>query len=159
MTFIDTLNMVFITFFTAKRQLEEQGESFREDTVPFFFHMLLNKFHSFFTIYGKLEFCWEGKKSLEWRKSVYSDYKMNREKNKSNEDFQLLISLLPEVFKKIVDLSKIPESIRQDILDINDKTEYNTFNPDEIEAYFFHHKLVKQIHTWGETTSNIRRML
>jgi 5'-3' exonuclease len=275
MVFIDTLNMIFITFHIAVKQLRDEGKDFNEKNLPFFYHLFINKINSFFTTYGKLDFCWEGTKSLVWRRSIYPEYKTNRDENKSKDEYKLLKTTFPKIrellnyypcrnleveeaeaddiiyqlsiqgkhtilttdrdlsqiklindeveiynpiykkyieptqniieekaivgdksdnipglhrigkktfekmmqdknffnekisqnisayqsFKKIVDLSQIPERIKKEIIDLNEKTDYNNFQQDEIELFFFNNKLVQQIHNWSEEKYNIKRAI
>jgi 5'-3' exonuclease len=97
MILIDTLNIVFITFYIAIKKLKDEGKEFNEENLPFFYHLFINKIHLFFTTYGKLDFCWEGKNSTSWRKSIYSEYKANRSENNNKEEYILLKSIFPKI--------------------------------------------------------------
>ena len=51
----------------------------------------------YFSEYGKLDICWDGRGSLKWRRSIFPAYKMNREKTKAEPSYQLLMSIIPMV--------------------------------------------------------------
>jgi DNA polymerase I len=276
MVLVDTLNIIFITFYMAIKHLRDEGKEFNQENVPFFYHLLIKKLNMFFAIYGKLDFCWEGRRSLEWRRSIYPEYKTNRNDNKEKNEYILLKSTFPKIkellqyypcrnievdeaeaddiiyqlslsgshtilstdkdlsqiklinpdadiynpiikkyiepsktiieekaiigdrsdnipgiyrigektfikmmedknffnekmkgdnlktyniFKKIVDLSQLPNDIKLKIIDINNIEKYNEFQPDEIELFYFNNKLVQQIHDWAETKYEIKRRL
>ena len=92
------LNVLFINFYVTQSELRKQGkDEFTEDDIPFFFHFLFNKMNTFFSTYGKLDICWDGSQSLEWRRSIYPDYKRNRDKRKSENSYKTLMSTIPKV--------------------------------------------------------------
>lgn len=96
---VDIMNVIFISFYMARTQImKEQGrEEFSEKDVPFFLHFFINKMNMFFSDFGTLDICWDGKGSLDWRRSIFSGYKMNREKNKSDPSYKTIISAIPKV--------------------------------------------------------------
>lgn len=56
-----------------------------------------------------------------------------------------------EIFKqflKIVDLRNIPESLKENIISEFEKTKYNIFQKDQIEAFFFKNKLKDLLMRW-----------
>lgn len=264
------MNIVFIEFHMTKRILKEQGkEELTEEDLPLFYH-------NFFTFFNKINrdsphviACWEGKDSLKWRRSIFPDYKRNRDTKKSEPEYKLLMSCIPEImeclnyypikqlsvegaeaddlmftianhykdvdhvlitsdkdliqirnmnpnvsvynpvkkkyldvqkniveekaivgdksdnigglyrvgpktfkkmnedrtvfnnimskgnnkeifkqFLKIIDLRSIPETLKSEIILANNNTEYNTFQKDEIEAFYFKHKLKELLMRW-----------
>lgn len=94
MVLVDTLNIIFIMFHMTNKKLRDEGKEFDEKSKPFFYHMLFQKLNFLFQTYGQLIFCWEGKKSLEWRRSIYPEYKKNRV---ANDSIQYLKTLFPEI--------------------------------------------------------------
>lgn len=282
---LDFMNCVFINFNQAKRLVHEKkiekGEEpiFTKEDVPFFYHILFKKFNYYFSTYGKLYICMEGYNSLEWRRSIFPDYKRNRDKSKSEDEYKIIketfpiieeiIKLYPtkiikineaeaddaiyvlsekyrdesvtiistdndlsqiinrfenvklynpvrmkyvekqphillekaivgdasdnipglnrigqktfekmmsdkklfnekmkdgnkeivDTYLKIIDLSRIPESTKQKILDEDEKLLFNKFNPDEIETFYFNNKLRDLLSSWGATSGNIQLAL
>jgi len=279
---IDFMNMVFINFNIAKsiaiEEKRKKGENpiFEKKDIPLFYHTLLKKFNYYFTTYGNLYICMEGYNSLDWRRSIFPDYKRNRDKSKGEDEYRILKETFPvveqlmtlyptkilkidaaeaddiiytlsekynptdtitiistdndlsqilnkfenvklynpikmkyidkhpnillekaiigdksdnipglsrigqktfekmlidksffrermsngnkeivETFLKIIDLSKIPISIKQEILDKDENTEYNVFNPDELEVFFFNNKLKDLLGSWGRIKNDI----
>jgi len=106
---IDAMNSIFISYNMAKRQIYEmkngKGEEavFTREDVPFFLHLLFKKYNYYFSTYGKIIFCFEGYRSLEWRRSIFPDYKRNRDKAKAEDDYQIL----KETFPMIEDILKM----------------------------------------------------
>jgi 5'-3' exonuclease len=96
---VDAMNVVSIAFSVTKNQLRKQDEEFNEENRSFFYHMLLNKFNYLFKEYGYMTFAWEGEKSLEWRRSIFPDYKRNRDSSKAEDEYKYFISLMPDVKK------------------------------------------------------------
>lgn len=98
MVLIDSLNSIFMAFSMAKRELKAiEGPEFEftEKDLPFFYHILLNKYHKIFKTFGRAIICHEGEKSLEWRRSIFPGYKINRDKSKQEEEFKVLKSSFP----------------------------------------------------------------
>jgi len=94
---VDMLNIIFIEYHVARRKLHDEGKVLDEENLPFYAHLLFNKMNSIFQTYGELEICWEGKKSLDFRRSIYPEYKRNREKNKTEDEYQILKSFIPKI--------------------------------------------------------------
>jgi len=95
---LDAMNVVFVSFYATKSELFKQGIiEFKEENVPFFFHFLFNKIHTYFSDFGKLDICWDGKNSLEWRRSIFPEYKRNRDKRKEDPSYKTLISIIPKI--------------------------------------------------------------
>lgn len=281
---VDTANIIHICFSIAKQQLKkEKGDDyiFREEDIPFFYHIFLRKIYNILSAYKDVIFACEGEGSLKWRRSIFPDYKMNRVKRDDDEEYKILKSLFPKIeqllslfrckiisvpgaegddviytltkkyselgenvlvissdgdfsqllnmfdnvqvytpmFKKymepkpniimekaiigdtsdgipgierigkktlekmladrtlwvkkmtpenekiyqmfleIVDLSKSPKKIQDDILDKEDTTEYNIFNSDVIEEFFFENNLKDCLMNWGKVSSDIQLCL
>lgn len=98
---IDHLNIVFISFSMTKRELKEKGiDDFTEEHFGLFYHTLFNKYNLLFKTYGQLIICHEGYKSLDWRRSVYADYKRNRDAGKTDPSylaFKKTLSVIEDV--------------------------------------------------------------
>lgn len=100
---VDAMNSIHISFNMAKRQIyeakNERGEEavFTESDVPFFLHMLFKKYNYYFSTYGKMIFCFEGFHSLDWRRSIFPDYKRNRDKAKAEDDYAILKKTFPMI--------------------------------------------------------------
>ena len=92
------MSVVFISFYATTGEMRKQGrEEFTEKDVPFFLHFLFNKMNMLFSVYGKLDICWDGPRSTEWRKSIYPLYKLNREERKSHSSYQILMNTIPKI--------------------------------------------------------------
>jgi len=91
------MNMVFIEFYMAKRNLLDDDEEFTEKNIKLFYHTFFTLFNKFHKEYGKMILCWEGKNSLEWRKNIYPEYKRNRDGKKKEEEYKLLIRQLKPI--------------------------------------------------------------
>lgn len=96
---VDMMNIVFISFYATRMQIKkEQGRNeFLIDDIPFFLHFLLNKMNFIFSEFGVLDICWDGKDSLEWRRSIFPDYKRNRDKTKNDISYKNIISSIPKI--------------------------------------------------------------
>jgi len=94
---VDMLNIIFIEYHVARKKLHDDGRVLDEENLPFYAHLLFNKLNFLFQTYGELEICWEGKKSLEWRRSIYPEYKRNRDKSKSEDEYLVLKSFIPTI--------------------------------------------------------------
>ncbi len=88
---VDHLNFVFIAFHLARAELKMKGiDDFTEEHVGFFYHILFNKYNQLFKTYGQVIICHEGKSSLDWRRSIYPDYKRNRDQSKQEPWYLVL---------------------------------------------------------------------
>ncbi len=88
---IDHLNFVFIAFHLARAELKTKGiDDFTEEHVGFFYHILFNKYNQLFKTYGQVIICHEGNGSLDWRRSIYPDYKRNRDPSKQEPWYLVL---------------------------------------------------------------------
>lgn len=88
---IDHMNFLFISFHMARKELHDRGiEEFTEDHVGFFYHTLFNKYNHLFKTYGQAIICHEGMGSLDWRRSIYPDYKRNRDEGKKDPSYLVL---------------------------------------------------------------------
>lgn len=63
------------------------------------------------------------------------------------------------MFLEIIDLSKSPKKIQDDILDKESKTEYNEFRSDAVEEFFFENNLKDCLMNWGRVSSEIELCL
>jgi len=95
--YIDTLNLIFMAFHVTRKQLHDKGEMLTNDNIGFFLHMLLNRINQIFANHKNITFCWEGEKSLEYRKSIFPDYKENRKDQKAEDEYITLKSFLPKL--------------------------------------------------------------
>lgn len=87
---IDTMNLVFISFNVAKTNaIKEKGEFLPED-VGMFYHLFINKLNDISKEYGQFIACSEGRNSLDWRRSIYPNYKRNRDKSKADDSYQII---------------------------------------------------------------------
>jgi len=71
--------------------------------MGFFYHILFNKYNYLFKTYGNLIICHEGKNSLEWRRSIFNDYKRNRDKFKQEQSYLDLKKTFP-IIESVLDL-------------------------------------------------------
>jgi len=95
MVLLDAMNSFYISFSIAKKMvLEEKGREMEEDDLPFFFHVLFNKLNKIMTTYGQVVICNEGQRSLEWRRSIYPEYKRNRDASKTENTYKVFKSCL-----------------------------------------------------------------
>ncbi len=90
MTLIDKSNIMYISFFMSLREMKEiKGTDLIEKgDYPFFIHSIINTFQSYFSKYKKIILCEEGYNSTSWRKSIYPEYKSNREDFKSSPNYE-----------------------------------------------------------------------
>lgn len=284
---IDYMNVVHASFNIAKRiilqEKQQKGEEplFLENNIPFFYNVFFNKINKIFYTYGRAIVCEEGYNSLEWRRSIFPDYKRNRDKQKIEDDYILfknslanldeVVSYFPtkilkvdeaeaddiiyvlsekysnlgkeviivssdndlsqimnnfsnvriynhikneymkpkknillekaiigdrsdnipglqrigektlekmmndknffkekmkdgnkeivETFLKIIDLRNIPTTVKQKILDKDEKTRYNTFDNNEIEAFLFNNRMLEMLENWSNVYNKIYRVL
>lgn len=89
---VDAMNIVFMNFHLAKKQLGENGEELNEENKGIFYHYFLNKVNTFFEQYDDIVFCWEGKGSTAYRKSIFPDYKMNRKDKEMDDGIKFMLS-------------------------------------------------------------------
>lgn len=62
---------------------------------------------------------------------------------------------LYETFLSIIDLSKFPKEKHDEIKRIEEETPYSTYQPDELEAFFWNNKLKDLLNRWGSVKNNI----
>lgn len=96
----DNSNLIHICWSIAKQQLrKEKGNDYvmKEEDVPFFFHVFLRKIYPILSAYKNVIFAGEGEGSLNWRRSIFPDYKMNRAKRNDDSEYQLLKTLFPKI--------------------------------------------------------------
>jgi 5'-3' exonuclease len=92
------MNSYFICFaITQKLVKDKEGRDISYDDIPLFFHVLFNKLHNIFSNYGKVVICNEGIRSLEWRRSIFADYKRNRDVHKATEEYRIFKSSLDKI--------------------------------------------------------------
>lgn len=96
-TIIDAMNIMFIESSIAIKELERQGKEFNEENEPFFLHLLIQKLNYIFSTYNNVIFCWEGKNSTKWRKSLYPDYKENRKKARDQDSYKRIIANVEKI--------------------------------------------------------------
>jgi 5'-3' exonuclease len=280
MTLVDMMNVMFIEFHITRKKLHDEGNVLDEEHFSFFLHNFFNKLNSIIINSGRLVICWEGERSLEWRRSIYPEYKRNRDENKDEDEFKVLFNNLDVIKKalqhypvkqishsmaeaddiiyalskeyngndiviissdkdltqilnyqdnvviydpirrkvqkandnilmekaivgdssdgigglyrvgvktlekmlndrtewnkimskgnnkqiyenllKIIDLREFPEKIHQEIIDKEKQIEYNDFQPDEIELFYWDHKLPNLIGRWQQIKEDIRSMV
>ena len=101
-TIIDYMNMCFICYNVARSHAIKEKGDFTEDDVGLYYHKILDAVIGYSKSYGQLIFADEGRGSLEWRKSIYPEYKANRKHDDSYQifrdhlkDVDELLSLFP----------------------------------------------------------------
>lgn len=94
---VDTMNVVFIVFHMARKQLHDQGKVLDEENLGFYIHLLINKLHQIMITYPNPIFCWEGYHSLDWRKSIFPDYKANRKQQKTEDEYLVMKKFFPKL--------------------------------------------------------------
>jgi hypothetical protein len=89
----------------ARRQMKEEfgKDEILEEDMGFFYHILFNKYNYLFKTYGNLIICHEGKGSLDWRRSVFNDYKRNRDGAKKEQSYLDLKKTFP-IIDKVLEL-------------------------------------------------------
>lgn len=81
---------------------EEQGrEEFLEEDIPFYYHTFFTFFNKINREYRDIIACWEGPASLEWRRSIFPDYKRNRDESKNEEGYKTLLEAV-KTLKKVL---------------------------------------------------------
>ena len=101
-TTIDYMNMCFICYNVARSHAIKEKGDFTEDDVGLYYHKILDAVIGYSKSYGQLIFADEGRGSLEWRRSIYPEYKANRKHDDSYQifrdhlkDVDELLSLFP----------------------------------------------------------------
>lgn len=97
MILLDMMNLMFIEYHMTRRVLKDRGEEFGEHNVSFFYHNFFTFFNKIIRDYEKVVVCWEGENSLAWRRSIFPDYKRNREDKKDDPGYKILMSCIPEI--------------------------------------------------------------
>ena len=95
-TIIDLFNMLHVSFSIAQTQAMREKGSFTEDDVGLYYHKVLDSVIGISKDYGRLIFANEGRGSLDWRRSIYPDYKANR---KRDDTYQIFKNHLKDVEK------------------------------------------------------------
>lgn len=101
-TIIDYMNMCFICYNVARSHAIKEKGDFTEDDVGLYYHKILDAVIGYSKSYGQLIFADEGRGSLDWRRSIYPEYKANRKHDDSYQifrdhlkDVDELLSLFP----------------------------------------------------------------
>jgi len=97
MVLLDALNTFFITAHMSRSQLIKQGKELDEENINFFLHNFYNNFNSLIKEHGKMIVCWEGRKSTQWRQSIYPFYKANRDKMKGEDYYKNVVKTIPSI--------------------------------------------------------------
>src|SRR5574344_106199 len=90
---VDCSNITNISFAVFVKMLKDKnGDDYAitENDIGFFWHLFVHKIKDYFITYKDIVFCFEGRNSTGWRKSVYPPYKANREERKDNPDYKLI---------------------------------------------------------------------
>jgi 5'-3' exonuclease len=127
---VDALNLFFINFHVAKKMVIDSGKTeFTREDLPLFYHIYVSKINSLFENYGKAIICFEGKKSLVYRRSFYDGYKRNRDASKQEPIFQIILEQIPKIEQLLsyypTKLLKIDECEADDLL-FNIAVKYGT---------------------------------
>ena len=101
-TIIDYMNMCFICYNVARSHAIKEKGDFTDSDVGLYYHKILDAVIGYSKSYGQLIFADEGRGSLEWRRSIYPEYKANRKHDDSYQifrdhlkDVDELLSLFP----------------------------------------------------------------
>lgn len=101
-TIIDYMNMCFICYNVARSHAIKEKGDFTDGDVGLYYHKILDAVIGYSKSYGQLIFADEGRGSLEWRRSIYPEYKANRKHDDSYQifrdhlkDVDELLSLFP----------------------------------------------------------------
>jgi 5'-3' exonuclease len=84
------MNLVFISFSVAKSNVIKEKGEFTEKDIGFFYHLFINKINELAKDYGQIIICSEGRGSLDWRRSLYPQYKRNRDESKTEDSYIML---------------------------------------------------------------------
>ena len=87
-TIVDSFNILLVAFNVAKTQAIRDKGSFTDDDVGLYYHKVFDSIIAFSREYGQLIFAEEGRGSLDWRRSIFPDYKANRKKDESYQIFK-----------------------------------------------------------------------
>lgn len=87
---VDMMNLVFISFSVAKSNVLKEKDEFTEKDIGFFYHLFINKINELAKDYGQIIICSEGRGSLDWRRSLYPQYKRNRDESKTEDSYLIL---------------------------------------------------------------------
>lgn len=87
---VDMMNLVFISFSVAKSNVLKEKDEFTEKDIGFFYHLFINKINELAKDYGQIIICSEGRGSLDWRRSLYPQYKRNRDESKTEDSYLML---------------------------------------------------------------------
>ncbi len=116
-TIVDLFNCLHIAFNVAKTQAIKEKGTFTELDVGLYYHKVLDSVISISKEYGRLIFATEGRGSLDWRRSIYPEYKANRKHDDTYQifkdhlkDVERLISYFPS---KVID---VPGAEADDIM-------------------------------------------
>lgn len=93
-TIVDLFNMLHVAFNVAKKQAIKEKGSFSEDDVGLYYHKVLDSVINITKEYGQVIFADEGRGSLDWRRSIFPEYKANR---KHDDDYQIFKDHLKDV--------------------------------------------------------------
>lgn len=93
-TIVDLFNCLHIAFSIAQTQAIKEKGSFTEEDVGLYYHKVLDSIISISKDYGRLIFANEGRGSLDWRRSIYPEYKANR---KHDETYQIFKNHLKDI--------------------------------------------------------------
>lgn len=93
-TIVDYFNMLFIAFNVSRSHAIKEKGSFTEEDVGLYYHKILDAVIGYSKEYGQLIFADEGKGSLDWRRSIYPEYKANR---KHDDTYQIFRDHLKDV--------------------------------------------------------------
>jgi len=127
---IDALNLFYINFHVAKKMVIDSGKTeFTREDIPLFYHIYVSKINSLFENYGKAIVCFEGKGSLNYRRSFYDVYKRNRDAAKKEPIFEIISEQIPKIEQLLsyypTKLLKVDECEADDLL-FNVAVKYGT---------------------------------
>lgn len=86
-TIVDLHNVLHVCFSVARSQAIKQAGVFTEEDIGLFYHKVLDSVISLCSNYGEIIFCNEGRGSLDWRRSIFPEYKKNRKHDDSYHIF------------------------------------------------------------------------
>lgn len=87
-TIVDLFNILFVAFNVAKAQATREKGEFTEEDSGLYLHKVLDSVIGIAKDYGQVIYANEGRGSLDWRKSIYPEYKANRKKDESYQIFK-----------------------------------------------------------------------
>lgn len=91
---IDMFNLLHICFSIANSTAMKEKGSFTEDDVGLYYHKVLDSLVFNAKTYGEVIYVSEGKGSLDWRRSIFPDYKGNR---KHDDTYQIFKNHIDDV--------------------------------------------------------------